>query len=51
MKTSSLVCYPMVKKIDENGQYTIKLSSGVELKGTKEEIELLINNLKRMIEG
>jgi hypothetical protein len=44
-----LIYRPLERTIDKDGNYTIKLSSNLTLKGTKEEIKLLITNLQRMI--
>jgi hypothetical protein len=50
MATNKYLIYkPMKKEVDMHGQYTIMLLSGIALKGTKEEIELFIKNLQRMI--
>ena len=44
-----LIHKPIEKIIDKNGQYSIKLSSNLTLKGTKEEIKLFVANLQRII--
>lgn len=44
-----LIYKKIEKSVDRDGHYTIKLSRNLNLKGTKEEIKLLIANLQKAI--
>lgn len=48
--TSSVVLSsPITNEVDKDGNFSIKLNSGVTLKATKRELELLIQNIQKVI--
>jgi hypothetical protein len=49
IESSIVLAEPLKNEVDKNGQFTIKLNSGIKLKATKKELILFCINIQKLL--